>query len=558
MAETRKYRSRKSRPCDFCRRRRMACLKKEKADKCEGCGLRNQSCTYTTGPIKKKRPDSWKVETANPCIFRLERRPDVAPAENNALELHNGKTSLFVGFSGDRDPWLLRRIGEAAGADSGTTYLLKNTSAQTPIVFAMHPTEYLEPRPGCYEVDAVREAAKPVEDSLLETYFSVVNSSYPIMNQSVFYEELRNGTISATLLASMYVVAYPFFPDKSVVEKKAADWFKLSDFTARALPLEQGASTMQTVQATLLKLHERPMIIRDANFPRHWVQTASLVASAQELGLHIDPVGWDIPWREKAMRRRLWWLIYVHDKWESLGLSRPSHIHSDDFSVGEISESDYEDTVPGVRMFLVMVRLTKVLSELLTRFYTVKALQRPAEESMAIGVELLNRIDAIDTMYFPVASPAGPMASLVLAKTTLALSCCRSILYTDTDACYASLTSRALNYCSEFNVFLTGLQFDGFWWCYSQMNFSIVGTCMLAFYVIAQSKVDGEAWKSQVECYRNNLSALAEQTHVTQLALMRFDALYERIGKRTGGDVPKRVVATDEDLFGEWLANNGF
>ncbi|KAG7775203.1 hypothetical protein KL930_003403 [Ogataea haglerorum] len=607
LPKGRLYRSRKNRPCDFCRKRRMACLKEENFDKCIGCHLRNLDCTYAMAPIKKRQsrkssdasPPAYKdivleVQSANPCVFKVESRPHSISHERNALELHNGKRSLFVGFSGDQDPWLLKNIVQQIPEDnSDTNYALKNSDGgpQAPIFFAVYPTEYLDPRPGYYCVDSVQEVAKPLEKSIISTFFSVVNCAYPLVNECKFYEEMNMNTVSATLLATMYVISHPYVEgqEKSIaIEKKAAgDWFKLADFTSKALPLEQGAPTLQTIQSILLKLNQKPLVIRNANSPCHWSQSASLVASSQELGLHLDPLEWDIPLPEKRIRRRLWWAVYVQDKWESFGLSRPSHIQDHDFSVSDISVSDLfenEDealeniNVIGIHIFVAMVRLTKVLSELLFSFFSVKSfLHRPQspEEALATGIGFMNRINAVESVYFPQSCPErllGAMVSLHVAKAALALSCCRSVLYIDANACYHSLSERAFDYVKEFNSYLSSLDMknlDTFWWSYSRVNFSIVGSCLLAFYVIGTTNGEGETWEEQVEIYHSNLKTITKHTHVTELALLRFGLLYMKIKQTSAqkmqpvhnSSVPEvqkiHPLLTDDDIFAEWLSTNG-
>jgi hypothetical protein len=40
-----------------------------------------------------------------------------------------------------------------------------------------------------------------------------------------------------------------------------------------------------------------------------------MVAMAHDLGLNIEPTDWDISEAEKRRRRRIWWAVYMQDKW---------------------------------------------------------------------------------------------------------------------------------------------------------------------------------------------------------------------------------------------------
>jgi hypothetical protein len=52
----RSYKSRKYRPCDFCRARQVAC-KIESAPPCLLCSSHGRQCTFVERPKKKRRPN---------------------------------------------------------------------------------------------------------------------------------------------------------------------------------------------------------------------------------------------------------------------------------------------------------------------------------------------------------------------------------------------------------------------------------------------------------------------------------------------------------------------
>lgn len=53
----RKYKSRKERPCDFCRRRQVSC-KIDVAPPCQLCQNHGRECTFVERPKKKRRPNN--------------------------------------------------------------------------------------------------------------------------------------------------------------------------------------------------------------------------------------------------------------------------------------------------------------------------------------------------------------------------------------------------------------------------------------------------------------------------------------------------------------------
>jgi hypothetical protein len=105
---------------------------------------------------------------------------------------------------------------------------------------------------------------------------------------------------------------------------------------------------LQTIQLTLLDLISRPdknpggnsialarvrpfsrllrAVFAEADVSHSAYDQA--VGAAQLLGLHLDCSTWQLPRWEKNLRKRLFWLLFVMDKWSSLYQGRPPHIHS--------------------------------------------------------------------------------------------------------------------------------------------------------------------------------------------------------------------------------------
>jgi hypothetical protein len=49
-----------------------------------------------------------------------------------------------------------------------------------------------------------------------------------------------------------------------------------------------------------------------------------------------------IPAREKRLRRRLWWAVFIEDKWMSLLLGRPPYIKQSEWDTSELDNADFE------------------------------------------------------------------------------------------------------------------------------------------------------------------------------------------------------------------------
>lgn len=75
----RTYKSRKARPCDFCRSRKTACHM-EDSPPCKLCKEKQRPCTFVAGPVRRKRP------------VRIAKDRGIEDAQNQ-FELHGGNAS---------------------------------------------------------------------------------------------------------------------------------------------------------------------------------------------------------------------------------------------------------------------------------------------------------------------------------------------------------------------------------------------------------------------------------------------------------------------------------
>jgi hypothetical protein len=62
----RKYRSKKQRPCDLCRTRKIQCKIQSDQSDCERCRKLNRHCTFVLGPLRRKYPSRENADTTAP------------------------------------------------------------------------------------------------------------------------------------------------------------------------------------------------------------------------------------------------------------------------------------------------------------------------------------------------------------------------------------------------------------------------------------------------------------------------------------------------------------
>ncbi|KAK7418187.1 hypothetical protein QQZ08_011340 [Neonectria magnoliae] len=153
---------------------------------------------------------------------------------------------------------------------------------------------------------------------------------------------------------------------------------------------------MSIIEAILLNVGGRPTTSLIGN----GVLLGSAVAMAHSLGLHHNPIPWEIPQSEKYLRMKIWWALWVHDKWTSLAHGTPPHISRTQFNVPKPSleylceSGSAEDKKQKASVFVALVGLTDVLDSNLRHIYHFE----PGEPRNTTHLELAlnNWVESLD------------------------------------------------------------------------------------------------------------------------------------------------------------------
>jgi hypothetical protein len=229
----------------------------------------------------------------------------------------------------------------------------------------------------------------------VSTFFEVIHLALPVLDPQSF----RHSTVPSTLLASVFALAHPY-----CVEAQAFDPWVWMDFISQALPIEARNAKLETIEAALLHAQRHTYIFRAPTMPGLWTDVGSIVGMSQDVGLNIDASNWDIPEDQKKRRKRLWWAVYMQDKWTALTLGRPSYIHDDQYDVEQLEVTDIipdpkaslsTKSLPA-QVFVAAARLTTILADILSQLYTVKAAKilptLGTEECSDIASVFINRL----------------------------------------------------------------------------------------------------------------------------------------------------------------------
>jgi hypothetical protein len=249
------------------------------------------------------------------------------------------------------------------------------------------------------DLDAIESLVAPHGHSLIHLYFRIVHPSFPILHKKVFLEkyERTHREFSPPLLAAVYILAlnwWSYSAELSLLTKP--DTEELEALALHTMSYVVSRPKLSTIQAGLLLL-QRPE-------GDSWALTSKLVALGQDLGLHLDCSKWRIPAWEKGLRKRLGWGLYVQDKWGAVVHGRPSHITLDDWMVKPVTEADFperaadEDDEEGSTeveqgrvLFCEMIKLTEILTTILSEFYTLRAEEDFKQRAQDGGIWVLEK-----------------------------------------------------------------------------------------------------------------------------------------------------------------------
>ncbi|KAI3073601.1 transcriptional regulator family: Fungal Specific TF [Penicillium roqueforti] len=602
------YKSRKCRPCDACRKRKVACDMPH-GPPCHRCTNRDQECTFEEGPGPRKRarlyeqletfetceqPDGWlhlltetrpndgkDVEGFTPEETRqaesispqrsdspvsrygtagvgsrgsISSSPEMSPpsrerpafrdspSQVDSLEFIPGAFSFYIGPTGVSDIHILSH----QAYDGQNVSLPKVNGLKYRIMDNAHqkegkPFELSHPTVFGITDHSLLEKAEPKLDPqltdnawprlwammdptaawhLIKLYSRYVDPYFPILSShqipSSPGELVR---MPLALLTAICATALPFVMyDDSLytllLNPPSSE--QLYRLCWLCLSQELHAPSLATLQACLLLQQRLPtnMYLSDTAFT--WTLSSTSLAVAQTIGLHRDPESWmSIPPWEKRLRRRLWWGLYIMEKWVALARGMPSHLGDDDYDVSLLQQEDIQDTLsdsPDTKSHMYhLSTLTTILWDIQRSFYSVKAIGKTSNDlqysldlARPMRVKLKDWRENLPSNLKSTSNAANSggdldgNGSLYLSYIVTHVALLRALLRPldrwptiiqrnkeEPDATYEgakAVVKGALLCVKEFVEFvekLTGAQWNSFWHSWSRPNFAIAGSFMV-------------------------------------------------------------------------------
>ncbi|KAF6795005.1 fungal specific transcription factor domain-containing protein [Colletotrichum sojae] len=273
------------------------------------------------------------------------------PREQHSLDQRSNHSTTFIGHSNESDPFLVNRFPRNDRDEIDFFRVTYRKVSSNP------PLHFLQSQAGTAVESrrVVNDCLPAVDDrAKLEALIdqtagaALVRLSLPILSRSQILPSVSTfvATAPTGLLAGIYALALPFTPwddalclDSAYAKPDAEKLWRIAHVAhQRELPFP----SLSTVQTALLLLNRPAPDAVSVENPSAWSAAASVLAVAQELGLNVDPKGWEgLPGWEVRLRRRLWWAVFVEHGWRAVTHGRASMVRHDDWDVAPLDEGDF-------------------------------------------------------------------------------------------------------------------------------------------------------------------------------------------------------------------------
>ncbi|ORX60723.1 hypothetical protein DM01DRAFT_1332845 [Hesseltinella vesiculosa] len=465
-----KKRLRITRACDFCRRKKVKCYFTP-GEACTNCTSYGVACEFNHG-TKKRGPPKGYIDALEKRIQQIESILTSLPVDalhrgqangqhasgnvhtppgsltsdtSGSHEVHKkttgGKTdsvqylgdlssfqffSNKIKFDGSERMWRgqrLRRFGKQIVLIDEENLPTGALAGMQAPVLTVPKIKTLFPRKDIHNwIYSVSGVDNQTSDRLLKIYFANVHPVLPVVNKTAFLKQYRDQCDSypnPDLINAMFGAAARFvecdsqYRDQNQFQPPDMVWDVPDGWSDRFFDQAQNFITESSSVATLSKVQA---IILIHNHSRHldskssacWLLGGLAVRLAQGLGLYRDCEDWDIPKEERETRKRVWWALYVTDRFLSASLGRPISIRDEDNDVPlpdpsaswkeVMDEPDQGEVIDGPRfpsatrkpdhagdhvqvyqLFIQLIKLSEILGQILQGLYTPKA-QRVSHE----------------------------------------------------------------------------------------------------------------------------------------------------------------------------------
>ena len=504
------------------------------------------------------------IRTISP-VDDYDTLPDQSLLKKN-LGLQQHRYALYNGTSSELEPFLFANLP----FDQRSEYTLPNgdiiRKLDQDIYFTLHSYGGTKIRSDEIDMlDAIERTVAPHGQRLVDLYFRCIHGAFPILHKKVFLEKYArtHRELGPVCLAGVYLSAltrWAYDRDLSVQQKPDVE--VLERLADNALNECSKRPNLSVIQGGLLLLHNKRST--DGN----WQLSSRLVALLQEIGGHLDVKNWKMPEWERGLRRRLSWSVFMVDKWHSLLFGRPSHINTHNWAVEKLcddnfpenaqDEDDHEgssEVEKGKMMFLAMVSLTEIISDICEQFYSLQATShldslplvldqmKPIQLRLHSWHKNLGELLAMNynTHSRKFSSHGGLHLAYyaaeislhrVLIRATIRYPCDPSMI----EICRNAAKTRLLA-TLQFVSNLKAEHIQAVWYFPSRVNFASIGTFAALLYLSSRSLPEADYYFQLLEDYRWTLRLNSAAAPFLEFALQRLDSILSHLSRTPPKDL---------------------
>ncbi|KAL2315286.1 Transcription factor [Schizosaccharomyces pombe] len=370
-----------------------------------------------------------------------------------------------------------------------------SANPKTPVMYMVDPA--YEPHKQIARYEKLQQIFQVVEatvspevgERLIGLYFRYIHRVYPVIHGERFLLAFKKAKhkLSPILLTAMYASSIIYWDaDKELRNYPRLDAKKLWDLTEDFLDLSFSLSRLSTLQAAIIFLTGRPWI----NVAGNWSILTRAIALAQILGFHLDCSEWQIPKEEKILRNRVWWALFVNEKWLSMYIGINASIRQDDYLVPPLTDNQLlageQRIADSFNVFVKMAELSILLQNVLQHLFNARAVMTMSKNRRTVAQKISKYLISLEEFSCSCnlrENQPGSLSlflqidalELLLRKTALKLKL--------TDAVYQQEMLNVVQRCVSHFLAINESHFTDFFWPYSQFYFCILSSAIIKMYL---------------------------------------------------------------------------
>ncbi|KAK1593432.1 fungal-specific transcription factor domain-containing protein [Colletotrichum navitas] len=256
------------------------------------------------------------------------------------------------------------------------------SSTRKPVVFTTVRKQPLgvpdDRNPAFLKCQMIEKLLEPVLPYVVDLFFEKPNRCFPLLDRDSFEKRFAEDRrhISPALLSCLYAHTTTYWaqsprlathhrPDTRFI------WNQANDALYSEIHLSPGISTLLGI---LLNISGRPLTSIIGN----GLLLGSAISLCHSLGLNRDSSDWDVPEAEKLLRTKIWWAIFVYDKWSSLAYGTPPQLRGGQYDVSIPTVEQLCGPAPNpvdfeaTSVYLAFVSLSRFLDRYLEHIYDLE------------------------------------------------------------------------------------------------------------------------------------------------------------------------------------------